>query len=83
MRAMSEEEHEKLVEVGNSFWEKFSQLCAEHIEQMPVDLMDVTTCYLGEKTSIYGSNYEKYLKDPEHIREHKELYDVRKFMNNH
>ena len=59
---MTEEEHIQLVEVGNKFWHAFSKLCAEHIDMMPKHMRDETTMYLGDKTSIYGSQYEKYLK---------------------
>jgi hypothetical protein len=55
-RAMTEQEHIKMVEVGNNFWHEFSELCNRYIEQAPEHLRDQYTIYLGEKTSIYGRN---------------------------
>lgn len=52
---MTDEEHEKLVEVGNSFYIEFGELCAKHILMMPEDLKAIAICYLADRTSIYGS----------------------------
>lgn len=59
---LTEEEHLELVRIGNLFWEEFSKMCAKHIAMMPSNLESITTTYLGDQTSIYGSNYDKYLK---------------------
>jgi hypothetical protein len=53
---MTEDEHIKLVEIGNAFWRAFSKLCVEYIEMMPPELRDEARAYLGEKTSVYGIN---------------------------
>lgn len=58
---MKEEDHIKLVEIGNMFWEEFGELCAKHIAKMPEDLEVETIMYLQEKCSIYGSKYEEFL----------------------
>jgi hypothetical protein len=51
---MTEDEHIKLVEVGNRFWKDFSALCEMYIAEAPPHLRDEYICYLGDKTSIYG-----------------------------
>jgi hypothetical protein len=59
--SLTEEEHLDLVDVGDSFWHAFGKLAAEHIQKMPPQLRDVTTQYLQEKSSIYGSRYDEFL----------------------
>ena len=51
---LTEDEHIKLVEVGNSFWLKFSALCNEHVAMMPPEVESLTEAYLQDKTSVYG-----------------------------
>lgn len=50
----TDEEHLKMVEVGDEFWRRFSQLCNEMIAKAPEGLESYYELYLGEKTSIYG-----------------------------
>lgn len=52
---ITDEEHEKLVEIGNSFWIKFGELAAEHIQMMPKDLEDLTAAHIQDLCSVYGS----------------------------
>ena len=58
---LTEEEHIKLVEIGDAFWEKFGVLAAEHIAMMPPELEALTTLYLQDKTSIYGTPIDENL----------------------
>jgi hypothetical protein len=58
---MTEDEHERLVEVGNLFWTAFSKLCAQYITMMPKRLQPETMAYLDEQADLFGSNYEAYL----------------------
>lgn len=51
---LTEEEHKKLVDVGNHFWREFSKLCNECITKMPPELEDLTEAYLQDKCSVYG-----------------------------
>ena len=51
---MTDEEHEKMVEVGNEFWLEFSALCEKYIDKAPDRLRDRYAMYLDEKTSVYG-----------------------------
>lgn len=51
---LTEDEHLKLITIGDSFWEKFSKLASQHISMMPAELEDITITYLQDKTSIYG-----------------------------
>lgn len=58
-----DDEHDRLVKVGDSFWHALGKLAAEHIAMMPPDLQDLTTVYLQDACSIYGTEYSKYLKE--------------------
>ena len=60
---MTRDEHVKLVEVGDSFYDKLARLAAEHIAQMPRIMKHETIEYLQERCSIYGSSYKDYLSD--------------------
>lgn len=51
---LTEEEHIKMSEVGDEFWQKFSELCEEYIAKAPPGLESYYELYIGEKTSIYG-----------------------------
>jgi len=55
---MTEDEHIKLVEDGNKFWQEFSELCNRYIASAPEHLRDIYIMYLGERTSIYGRKIE-------------------------
>jgi hypothetical protein len=59
---MTEDEHIKLVEVGNSFWDKLGSLIADHVAQMPKHLEGDTLNYLQDKCSVFGTEYDKYLR---------------------
>lgn len=53
---MTEDQHISLIEIGNEFWEKFSQLCEDTLkkcEQKGID-KDTASTYLSDKTSFYG-----------------------------
>ena len=63
-RDLTEDEHVKLVHLGNLFWDELSRLCAKYVTAMPPEAHDVTVAYLGDKTSIYGSKYEDFLVYP-------------------
>lgn len=54
---MTEDEHIKLVEVGESFWSKLGELAADHIAQLPKEIEDEVIAYLQDKCSIYSSRY--------------------------
>lgn len=60
---LTEEQHIKIVEIGNDFWEEFGALAAKHIARLPVELEDELTTHLQEKCSIYGSNYDDRLRE--------------------
>lgn len=59
---LTEKEHIKLVEVGNSFWNAFGKLVAKHVEKMPPELETKTLYYLQDKASVFGSDYERHFK---------------------
>ena len=60
--AITDAEHEKLCKVGDSFWHELGKLAAKHILMMPKDLEDLTTAYLQDKCSIYGTEYSEMLE---------------------
>lgn len=59
---MTDDEHIKLVEVGDKFWEDFSKLIADALNKLPESLHGEAMYYLQDKTSVFGSNYEKYMQ---------------------
>ena len=63
---LTEEEHIKLVEVGNEFYEKLGVLIAEAVNKMPKNLESITLEYLQERCSVYGSSYDEHL-DKDHV----------------
>jgi hypothetical protein len=52
---MTEDEHIKLVDIGDQFWIDFSILAAKYIAMMPEDIEDEVVPYLQDLCSIYGS----------------------------
>jgi hypothetical protein len=60
--AMTEEEHVKLVSVGDYFYEKFGELIADCLKEMPEHLHAETLDFLSDKSSVFGSCYLSYLK---------------------
>jgi hypothetical protein len=56
---MTEDEHIAMMEVGNSFWHEFSQLCWKYIDKAPKHMREEYRMYLGDKTSIYGIKDKK------------------------
>ncbi len=61
-QTLTDEEHEKLTEVGDLFWTALGKLAAEHILMMPKGLEDLTTGYLQDKCSICGTEYRAVLE---------------------
>jgi len=60
---MTEEEHIKLTEVGDSFFEGFGELVAKHVCKMPEHLHADTLGYLQDMASVYGSCYSKFISN--------------------
>lgn len=58
-----DEEHERLVEVGNWFWEELSWLCARAVAKMPREIEDLTAAYMQDRCSLYGSRFDQYLPE--------------------
>lgn len=59
---LTEEQHIKLVVVGDKFWNDLGKLAGKAISQFPPEIQDEVTCYLQDKCSIYGTDYEKHIK---------------------
>lgn len=59
---MNEFQWDKAVKLGDLFSIEFSKLCGKYISQMSKECEAELTMYLGDKTSIYGSNYSVYIK---------------------
>ena len=55
---MTEDEFLDMVDAGDCFWEEFSALCWEYIDNAPEHLRGEYRAYLGDKTSIYGIKRE-------------------------
>jgi hypothetical protein len=66
---MTEDEHIRLVDVGDSFWRELGLLAAKHIAMMPEEIEHEVTMYLQDRCSIYGSPYSEPLAK---LREEKE-----------
>lgn len=63
MRAYSEDELDLLHSIVDEFWVEFGKLVAKSLNKAPQDLEDLCLIQLQEHASVYGSNFEKYLKD--------------------
>ena len=61
-RDLTEEEHIKLVEIGDQFWNQFSKIAAEAISQFPEEIECAVISYLQDKCSIYGSCCDEFIK---------------------
>ena len=61
MVGMTEDQHIKLVEVGNSFWEELGHLAARHIARMSEETEHETIMYLQDKCSVYSTKYDEIL----------------------
>lgn len=59
---MSEEEYEKLVTLGDEFWEEFSKLIAAKLKKTPSHLREVFLAMMQDKASVYGSKYDHYME---------------------
>jgi hypothetical protein len=59
---ITDAEHERMVEVGNLFWDALGRLAATHIALMPAELHDWAAEYLQERCSVYGTEYDKHLE---------------------
>jgi hypothetical protein len=59
---MTEDEGELCHRLGNEYWRKFGQLIAEHLKQVPEHLREELKMQLQEKSSVYGSCYDEYMK---------------------
>jgi hypothetical protein len=61
-RVMKEEaDGELLHRVSQEYWQKFGQLIADHLKQVPEHLREDLKMQLQEKSSVYGSCYDKYM----------------------
>lgn len=59
---MTRDQHIKLVEVGDSFWQKLGVLAAEHVAMLPEDIEPEVIAYLQDVCSIYGTRYNEHLE---------------------
>jgi hypothetical protein len=58
---VTDDEDIRLTQICNDFWHAFSALIASSLDQCPTpDLEDLLLMKLGEHSSVYGSEYEKY-----------------------
>jgi hypothetical protein len=60
-RTLTEDEHTKLVKIGDSFYDELGLLVADHVARTPRQLESETLCYLQDKCSVYGVDYDKHL----------------------
>lgn len=58
---MTMEEHERLAEVGDRFWTRLGGLVADSLGRMPQDLEALTMAYLSDRSSLFGTDYDKRL----------------------
>ena len=59
---MTEEEHLKLSKLGNEYQNKLSRLIGEVISEFPLEMESIVLAYLQEKTSVYRTQYQAYIK---------------------
>lgn len=62
---LTEDEHERFVELGNEFYLGLSKLVAEALDKCPApDIEDHLLMYLSDRSSVYGSAFERYRTNP-------------------
>ena len=59
---LTEEEHTKLVEVGDIFWERLGVAAAEVAVQFDESIEHLVIGYLQDKCSIYSTRYPKHIR---------------------
>ena len=55
---MTEDQHIKLVAVGDDFWNEFGDFAAKYVALFPKEIEDEVIDYLQDKCSIHGSIYK-------------------------
>lgn len=63
---MTDEEHEKLSDLADHFWLAYSRLIGETLSQAPTHLHNNMLAMLQDKSSVYGSVYERYMNGSGH-----------------
>lgn len=51
-----------LNDIANEYWEEFGQLVARHLTRAPQHLRDELLALLQERSSVYGSAYERHME---------------------
>ena len=59
---LTEEEFDLLNDEAEKFWVSFSKLIAHHMDAVPFKLRDHMIYMLGDRSSVFGSNYSKYME---------------------
>lgn len=57
MTPLTEEEHIRLVELGNQFWNDLGDMAAKVIVQFPKEMEWEVETYLQDKCNIFSTNY--------------------------
>ena len=63
-RAITEEESDILLNLKNKYWTEFSKLIASILQDAPESLHDHLLMDLQDLSSVYGSEFDKYLSTP-------------------
>lgn len=58
----TEEEEDLIHEVQDNYWVDFSKLVGSTLSKVPEHLRDDLLMRLQEKSSVYGSAYDKYIR---------------------
>ena len=58
---MTEDEGILCHRASNEYWEKLSKLIGETLSQVPENVRDDLMMQLQDRSSVYGSDYKKYI----------------------
>lgn len=61
--ALSDVESAAMIELLDAYWLRFGELVARHLMLVPPHLIIVALARMQEKSTVYGSDFEKHLPD--------------------
>ena len=64
---MTEDEHIKLIEVGDHFHDEFGKLVADCLKKVPESMHFDMLNHLSDQSSVWGSCYSEYMEGGENI----------------
>ena len=61
--ALSDVESAAMIELLDSYWQDFGKLVGRYVNDVPPHLIILALARMQEKSTVYGSDFERYLPD--------------------